>query len=120
MDCSKKLLLSLLGFFIFNQALATDSTYKAFTYYRIGLDFTKPFARLWNTDRFALEMQADVNFKRNLNLVTEAGWGSSKVNNDRMALHGHQFLFAAGCRSSFFNEEFPAIKTMLLLAFAMP
>jgi hypothetical protein len=117
MDCSKKLLLSLLGFFIFNQALASDSTYKAFTYYRIGLDFTKPFARLWNTDRFAIEMQADVNFKRNLNLVTEAGWGSSKVNNDRMEYTATNSFLRLGVDHPFFNAEFPGDKDNAFVGF---
>lgn len=83
-----------------------DSSYHAFTYYRIGMDLTKPTASFFQDGHRSLEFQVDVNYRKAVNLVLEAGTGSSEVSNEFISYKSQTRFARFGIDHPFFNEEF--------------
>lgn len=87
-----------------------DSSYHSFTYYRIGLDVSKPFIHLLNNERRSYVFQMDVNYRKAMNMALEGGFGQSSVNQDRLKYNSANTYLGFGIDHPFFTEEFPGDK----------
>lgn len=83
-----------------------DSTYHPFTYFRMGVDVSKPAQRFFNNQRSSYVFQLDANYRKSVNLALEGGFGQSKVSNNQLKYTSRNSYLGFGIDHPFFNEEF--------------
>lgn len=83
-----------------------DSIYHPFTYFRIGVDISKPIQTFFNDQRSSYVFQLDANYRKSLNLALEGGFGQSKVSNHPLKYTSRNSYVGFGIDHPFFNEEF--------------
>jgi hypothetical protein len=79
--------------------------YKSFKYFRIGTDITKWIADASLQKYFTFEIQADATFKKNLNLASELGYATSKVENEVLQFNANNIFMTLGVDKTILNKE---------------
>jgi hypothetical protein len=98
-----------------NAVAQKDSNYKKFTYYKIGLDITKPLASVLSTQKKAVEFHAETNFSPEINLSVNAGYGSSSVKNQYLTYTNNNVFFAGGFDKLLFKPEYANDKSNIYI-----
>ena len=77
-----------------------------FTYFRIGIDASKMVASSIAKNYNILEFAIDANYKSNLELSTEFGFGTSKVDNQYLNYNSNNVFVRLGIDKNLFSNEF--------------
>jgi hypothetical protein len=77
-----------------------------FSYFRIGIDASKIIASNMVKDYEALEFLIDANYKNNLVLSSEFGFGNSMVENEYLSYKSNNLFMRLGIDKTLFNKEF--------------
>lgn len=83
-----------------------DSTYNRFSYFRVGLDLFKMSSGFLRTNYTWFEAQADVNYSKTIQLVTELGYGTAKASNAYIKYSNTNSFLRLGLDKTFFQPEF--------------
>lgn len=84
-----------------------DSTFKKFTYARIGIDVSKIVSSALQKQYSAYELQVDINYTPSVFLVSEFGYGNSIVDNEYLKYSSKNTFLRLGLDKTFFGKEFP-------------
>ena len=109
---SKRLiLLSIFFLFSFNLVAQTDSTKLKvkstdFSYFRVGIDASKFVASGIAKNYNMMEFTVDANYKSNLILSSEFGFGNSIVENEYLTYKSNNVFMRLGIDKTLFNKEF--------------
>lgn len=77
-----------------------------FSYFRIGLDASKFVASSVAKNYDMMEFAIDANYKNNLLLSTEFGFGNSKVENQYLNYKSNNVFIRLGIDKNLFNKEY--------------
>ncbi|MEZ5047730.1 MAG: DUF6048 family protein [Chitinophagaceae bacterium] len=83
-----------------------DSMYKKFTYARIGVDMAKLVANVMQNQYATYEFMIDANFKKDINIVSDFGFGHSSVKNSFIEYASRNYFTTFGIDKTFFNKEY--------------
>lgn len=77
-----------------------------FSYFRIGVDASKIIASNIVNDYEVVEFLIDANYKNNLVLSSEFGFGNSMVDNEYLSYKSNNLFMRLGIDKTLFNKEF--------------
>jgi hypothetical protein len=102
---------SILIFYALHTDAQTDSTKLKvkshdFSYFRIGVDASKFIASNVSKNYEAVEFAMDANYKSNLILSSEFGFGNSFVKNEYLNYKSNNVFMRLGIDKTLFNKEF--------------
>ena len=88
------------------KSATSDTSYKKFTYYRVGIDVSKIIRSQFAKNFKTYEFQFDANFTRETALALEFGTGSSNVDNQFLNYKSNNTFARIGIDKYFFGKEF--------------
>lgn len=91
------------------QVHAQDSLSKPkerFTFYRIGIDVSKPLSYLLTGNNLGMELHADVDYKKDLNLLCETGFAKNKTQSNAVNFQCNSIFLRLGADKTFFSPDF--------------
>lgn len=84
-----------------------DTTYKPFSYVRVGLDLARIPVSLANKTFNAYELQIESNFRKDIWMLSEFGFGNSIASNQYVKYKSSNVFLRYGIDKTFFDKEFP-------------
>ena len=88
-----------------SMAAPKDSTFKRWSYFRVGLDAASLAGSLQNSDFTRFEIQVDSRYKKDLYAVFETGWGRCAWQNTYLTSSASNQFLRIGVDKTFFGLE---------------